>query len=503
MNYLSTRIAKWAAALLAVGIGVTLAPDLWGQAQAQSPGTAPAASAAPVSAGDTQKRLQELEKEVTLLQSEITSLKDQTTPGLKAAAYAQPASPAAEPAPTPAPPAAELASEPPAADAPQKVSLASLLGPTTISGFIDAYYGYNANHPFDNLSGFRFFDANTNAFSLNMMEAIVDKAPDATSADSRFGYHFATGYGQAAAIVNGTDLAFNGYGGGASTDNFYIKEAYGSYLAPIGKGLRIDIGKFVTSNGAEVIETNGNWNYSRSLLFYYAIPYFHFGARATYVFNPKWSLSGYIINGWNNTFISHTAGVGQSSGMMYAASLAWTPNAKWSLTQNYYAGPVIDAYTYPAANRTINDWKQLSDTVIAYTPNAKWAFMVNGDYGFGPRTYDVFETPITRSPAATWWGPAGYVKYAFNAKSYFAARYEYLEDPNGYIGLLGGTPGHAQEATGTYAYNVTSGLQVRAEYRYDFAGVPFFEYGNIPFDRKQQSTATLGFIYSFSSANAK
>ena len=42
-------------------------------------------------------------------------------------------------------------------------------------------------------------------------------------------------------------------------------------VAPIGKGLQIDFGKWVTPNGAEVIETNQNWNYSRSLLFSWAM----------------------------------------------------------------------------------------------------------------------------------------------------------------------------------------------------------------------------------------
>jgi hypothetical protein len=45
-------------------------------------------------------------------------------------------------------------------------------------------------------------------------------------------------------------------------------------------------------------------------------------------------------------------------------------------------------------------------------------------------------------------------------------------------------------------------LLVRGEYRYDFASEPVFEkgvFGSV----KEQNTATLGFVYSFSSANAK
>ena len=144
----------------------------------------------------------------------------------------------------------------------------------------------------------------------------------------------------------------------------------------------------------------------------------------------------------------------------------------------------------------------MSDTIVSYTPNTKWAFAINGDYGYGPRTYSCPSTCTAFGPTQSWWGAAGYAKYTIDPKSYFAARYEYYSDPNGYTGVLFGADGHAQEATGTYSYNLTSGLQVRAEYRYDFASMPIFLRG-VSGSVKEQSTATLGFVYSFSSANAK
>ncbi len=45
--------------------------------------------------------------------------------------------------------------------------------------------------------------------------------------------------------------------------------------------MQIDAGKFVTPIGAEVIESQDNWNYTRSTLFGYAIPFYHTGLRAT------------------------------------------------------------------------------------------------------------------------------------------------------------------------------------------------------------------------------
>jgi Putative beta-barrel porin-2, OmpL-like. bbp2 len=473
--------SRLATVILAGSFAVALAPVSKAEDKpSEQPAAQPAAASS--SAAETQQRLAELEKEVSALVQEIDALKQSDAPGMKTAAYHPDGAPASAPA-------AE----------PEKITLAGLLGSTTISGFVDTYYGYNYNHPVDNNSGFRFFDQKTNTFALNMAEVIVDKAPDAMSAEGRFGYHVAAGYGQAANVVNGSDIAGDG-------SNFYLKEAYGSYLAPIGKGLRIDVGKWVTPMGNEVIESNANWNYSRSLLFYYAIPYFHLGARATYVFNSKWTATGGIFNGWNNSFISHLGGVGQSSGLTYHATLAWTPNAKWGVTTVYMAGPVIDAYN--PGLKVISDWKQLSDTIISYTPNSKWAFVVDGDYGFGPRYYNCLGLCVVTPAKIKWWGVAGYAKYNFNPKSNFAVRYEYYGDPNGYTGLLlgssGNGQGHAQEVTGTYSYNLTSGLLVRGEYRYDFASQPLFLKGN-NFSSlvKEQNTATLGLVYSFSSANAK
>jgi Putative beta-barrel porin-2, OmpL-like. bbp2 len=522
MNYILKRISKLAIGMLTVVLALGLAPisraeDQPSTTAATQPAAAttqPAATSQPTS----DQRLQELEKEVTLLQQEIASLKEDSAPGLKTAAYAQPGPQ----------PAAAINAGGAADDAPAKINLAGLLGPITLSGFGDVYYGYDNNHPFNNMAGLRSFEEPTNGFNFNMAELMLDKAPDATTTESRLGYHIAAGYGWAAKVVNGSDNT--GFGDGS---NFYLKEAYADYLFPVGKGLTVTVGKFVTPIGAEVIESNANWNYSRGLLFNYAIPFFHFGASAKYAFNPKWALTGYLVNGWNNTIINHNSSffgedtLGASSGLTYGASLVYTPNMKWTVTENYFAGPVTEGFG--SSGQTLNSWKQLSDTVIAYTPNSKWAFMLNGDYGFGPVTYadtdcedDVrvsnsnprpqgFFESCDPNPAASWWGVAGYAKYTLSPKTNFAVRYEYYDDPDGYTGLLTNTFGEsfgrgwAQEVTGTYSYNLTSALLIRAEYRYDFASQPIFDqsFSSSTFGVKQQNTATVSFVYQFSSANMK
>ncbi len=120
------------------------------------------------SSTDLSKRVADLEKQLSDLQSQLAAMKPSAP------------APAAAPAPASAPAAtAAVASSAPADTTPSKVSIASLLGPTSISGFVDGYYNYNSNQPADRISGLRAFDPTSNSLSLNMVELIVDKAPDA------------------------------------------------------------------------------------------------------------------------------------------------------------------------------------------------------------------------------------------------------------------------------------------------------------------------------------
>jgi hypothetical protein len=113
------------------------------------------------------------------------------------------------------------------------------------------------------------------------------------TADDRVGFRFDLDFGPVADAVNAFEP------GGDTFRN--IQQAYVSYLAPTGSGLTLDFGRYVTQHGAEVIEAKDNWNYSRSLLFGWAIPFYHTGMRLNYSVNDKVSVGGTISNGWNNS----------------------------------------------------------------------------------------------------------------------------------------------------------------------------------------------------------
>ena len=158
-----------------------------------------------------------------------------------------------------------------------------------VTGFVDVYYGYNFNETDPLL---RSFDVQHNTFSLGVAEIAFEKAP---GADSRVGARIDLNFGKTADLV----AAFEPEPGGPEIYK-YIQQAYLSVLA--GDKLTLDVGKFVTPIGAEVIESADNWNYTRSTLFGYAIPFYHTGVRATFAASEEVSLSGFALNGWNNGF---------------------------------------------------------------------------------------------------------------------------------------------------------------------------------------------------------
>ena len=423
------------------------------------------ASAAPPANDAIVHHMEELEEQVKELRAEVAALKgsDKTAPATTAAAV-------------PAAAQSNIVNGAPAAApgaAPPGPSLAGLLGPTTLSGFVDVYYGQNFNNPSSQTNGFRFFDGATNQFGLNLLELVVDKAPEATN--SRTGYHVALGFGQAINTVNGSEPK-----AGLGFDQ-YLKEAYFSYLAPVGKGLQVDVGKFVTPAGGEVIETKDNWNYSRGLLFTWAIPYYHFGMRAKYAFNDKYSLTGFFVNGWNNVISNNT-------GKTYGMTFGWNPNKKFGIAQTYLGGP--------QENSNTSNWRHLSDTVITYSPTSKLSFMVNGDYARGDRMLNS-ETGIF-SPPVYWTGVGGYVRYALSANSAFATRYEYFLDPNGFAT---GTAQHMNEFTTTLERTVAHHIISRFEFRRDFSNEPVFFKGVTPV--VAQNTMTGGLVFTFDSREAK
>ena len=330
---------------------------------------------------------------------------------------------------------------------------------TTVSGFVDGYYGYNFNTPGTRKTGpERTFDVNHNSLSLNLVELSLQKIP---TADSRGGFRLDLDYGPTQDIVNASDPS-----GPHVFRN--IGQAYLSYQADVGKGLQIDFGKFVTALGFEVIKTRDDWNYSRSLLFTNAIPFFHMGVRATYNVNDKVAVAGYVVNGWNNT-------VATIDKKTFIGQVTVKPISKLTATETYIGGPQIPNTT---------DWRHVSDTVATYSLTPKLSLAGNYDYGRDKES----------GATVRWQGVAAYAKFQANDWFALAPRWEYYNDEHGF------TTGAAQkikEFTITGEFKHKDGVLARLEYRHDYSDIPFFLKNANRFS-DHQDTFTIGLLYAFS-----
>jgi Putative beta-barrel porin-2, OmpL-like. bbp2 len=328
------------------------------------------------------------------------------------------------------------------------------------SGFVDTYFSYNFNKPQDRIDQIRVFDASDNQFNLALAKLVIQKAA------APVGFKIDLAYGPTMAAVAGY------YPDVPSLQN--VEDAYITAIVPWGNGLTVNAGKLVTHMGAEVIETPGNINYSRSILFGWAIPFDHIGVSASYPFTDNLSGTLYLYNGWNIVNDNNTD-------KTVGAELAYSPTSSLSLIFNYIGG---------AEMQNIFNKTQVFEGILNYQITD--AFSLNVDYNYG-------QYSNTTNDVLVWSGVSGILKYAFDDANYIAGRGELYDDPDGF------TTGMMQklsEFTFTYNHNFTSDFFVRLEYRMDssspkYSFQHYFEDSSGGYTDDNQSTALIGAVYSF------
>ena len=359
-------------------------------------------------------------------------------------------------------PAGQAPAQPaPAPPAPSPWSV----GPIDFTGLVDGYYGLNFNHPASGFNGLnngayvRNFDVKANQFSLNMAELNLAHSADPV------GFELDFGFGRAFDIITASEPP-------GSPNIFHnIRQAYATYKPSKDKNFQLDFGKFVTWAGAEVIETHSNWNYSRSLLFNLAIPYYHFGLRAT---GTKGHYTGgvAVLNGWNNVEDNNT---GKTLGLIGNIT---TKKVTW--TNTYYTGPENTG--------TTQGFRNLYDTNVLFTPADKFSAYINFDYA--QNTSGAGKAKTT----AEWFGIAVAPRFQFTGKAAVTPRFEYFKDRDGYTT---GAPQILREFTLTYEYKLPEGVLARLEYRRDWSTAKYFERGAGPGLYDHQDTLMLGIVAYF------
>lgn len=326
-----------------------------------------------------------------------------------------------------------------------------------LSVYLQGGYTYNFRNPDSQENDLRVFDHKSDSFTLDLAQLVFTKE----AAIGEAGFKLKLSAGETAKLIHSRGL-------GAPDDSFDLTEAYLSYVAPLGKGLRFDFGKFVTFHGAEVIEAKDNPNYSRSFLFNYAIPFTHTGLKISYPFSDDLTGSLYIVNGWDNTDDNNK---GKTAGM----SVGYTPMEQLAFTFNLMYGPEQDNNT--SDNRLLFDW------VGTIKPAKALSFILNANYA-------TEENAAPDGSDAKWYGIAVIAKYDFNDSCSLSLRTEYFKDDDG---VRTGTTQTLKEITLTPEFRIARSFILRPEYRHDWSDKEVFDSG----DKKTQDTIALGVMYTW------
>jgi len=385
--------------------------------------------------------------------------------GLAVHATAQEPTPPTPPSPSaPATNTTKAAPEAAAATPPSAPTWS--VGPIDFSGLVDGYYSYNFNTPATRSSGnqLRNFDYDANSFSLNMAKLTMAHDPDPV------GFRVDLGFGKAFNTIL------------ASEPNFtHLEQAFVSFKPTKARGFEADFGEFVSSAGAEVIETKDDWNYSRSLLFAIVTPYYHVGLRTSMPITKSFTGGVQVVNGWNNFSDNNT---GKTLGFTGVYT-----KPKYTLSGNYYTGPENTG--------TNKGFRNLLDSTLLLTPTARFSAYISYDYVQNRNAVQLTPTSYVTGSLDHVSGVAFAARYQAKAKVAFAGRVEYLGDgtsPGSAIGS--GAHQKLNEFTLTAEYKVPEGMLVRTEYRRDGADQPYFNKNDASLV-KGQSTLEVGVVAFF------
>lgn len=427
-----------------------------------------------------QDRITKLEAEVSELKAIVKQLQSSSTRSLalQVASQGSPDSP------------------PPQPNVPQNLTSEDrknldLLQETTINLGLDGYYAYNFNAPVGRVNLLRAYDVLSNEFSLNQASVVFDHPTD-VAAGRRWGGRLDLQFGQATDTLQGNPS-------NEPRPDIYrnIFQAYGTYVAPIGKGLNIDFGKWGSALGIEGNYTKDQVNYSRAYWFDF-LPFYHMGLRLSYPVSDRFTLNYWAVNGTNQ--VEATNGFKDE---LFGFTMKPLKSITW--TMSYYLGqehpdrvvvppmepiPVQPGLSFSAISPAPNGRTHIFDSYVTWQATPRLTVSLEGDY-FIQRLWKN-QAPGQSSAPSHVDGGAAYLRYQFTPKIAFGTRAEYLSDRGG---LFSGLTQALKENTATFDYTVADGFLMRYEWRRDYSNQRSFLSDEQGVLKKNQTTATVGLIW--------
>lgn len=328
----------------------------------------------------------------------------------------------------------------------------------SITGYVDTSYTYlTGSGAFSSGTADRVFDTNRNSFNLQMVDITGSYLP-------------AQGFGGLVNFNFGPDADV--VAAAAPVAGINTKEVQQAFVQYANGPLTIMGGKYVTLAGAEVIKSRDDTNFSRSILFGYAIPFAHTGVRAAYALSDTSKLYIGLNNGWDNQKDNNS-----QKTVELGAALA--PSKQFLLNAVLYSGTEV-------GTTGLQGRRDLLDVVATFNASDALSFVVNMDFA---KQKDA----LGSGSDAKWNGIAGYVNYTINSQWRTSVRLEHFNDKDGY---RTGVVQKWKEATATLAYMPTKSVELRGELRADTSDKSVFVQTDGTTKKSQQSIG-LEALYKF------
>ncbi|WP_343700648.1 porin [Chitinophaga sp.] len=264
----------------------------------------------------------------------------------------------------------------------------------TLSGYVEAYYGFDFNEPANHTRpSFLYNHTRHNELNVNLAYLKGNYTADRVRANL--------------AIMAGTYAQYN-----LAAEPELLRHVYEANAGVrIANNVWVDAGIMPSHIGFESAVGKDCFTLTRSIMAENT-PYYETGAKITWS-NKKWTVAAMYLNGWQR--IRRVDG-NQTPG--FGTQVVFRPGSKVTLNWSTFIGN--------DKADSVRQMRYFNDVYGIFNITDRFSLIAGCDYGLE-------QTAKGSGDMNSWFSPIAIARYAFSDKIALAGRYEYYNDENGVI----------------------------------------------------------------------